>query len=153
MSIRPLIRQHVAQVLAAGHDIDQPRTADEFIAQHPVEVAEAASQLVRDAVTAAINHIVGERPEDTGQLALLAGLPSAIAVAPGVVRPIDRCTWADIEIGRRVRVQNIAHAEKWLMRYDADALRVRPFLEPHPERTVGDVRHLIEVDQAAEAAS
>lgn len=142
-SIRPAIRQYVSDLLRDGHDVVRHDAADQFISDHPDEIAGATEQLVRDAIAAAMRQLCSERPEDTGQLTLLPGLPAAVSIAPGVVRPLNRCTWADLEIGRSERVENIANAEKRLDEYDADAELLRPLLEGRPDLTVGDVRHLL----------
>lgn len=139
-SLRTTIRQYLGAELAAGNDIVRGAAADQFIADHPDEVAEHAAALIKRAVDSEIKALCNERPEDTGQVALFPGLPAAIVVADGVARPLNHCTWADLMVGRVERVENIAHAEKALERYDKDLDRVRPHLEPHPERTVADVR-------------
>lgn len=143
MSIRPLIRQRIAALFADGQDVERAKVTEQFIAEHPDEIAEHIDDFVRKTVNAEIKALCNEHPESVGQLALFPGLPAAIVIADGLARPLNRCTWDDLMIGRTERVENIAHAEKSLDRYDDELDRLRPHLESRPGRTVADVRHLL----------
>jgi hypothetical protein len=143
VSIRPLIREYLTDLLRDGQDIRNTETANAFIDSHPGEVEDHVAELIRRAVAAEIKALCSEHPESVGQIALFPGLPAAVVVEPGVARPLNRCTWADLLAGRTERVENIAHAEKALDRYDEDLDRLRPIMSRRPELTVADARHLL----------
>lgn len=143
MSIRRLIRGYLAELMEAGEDIVRGDATEQFIADHPDEIAQRVHEMVRTAVSAEIKDLCAEHPESIGQLALFPGLPAAVAIAPGVARPLNSCTWGDLQVGRTERVENIAHAEKALLRYDEELERLGPVLADSPARTVGDARHLL----------
>lgn len=146
MSIRPLIREHLVQLLVDGHDIVRSDAADQFIAEHPDEIEEHVGELIRRTVNAEIKALCNEHPDAVGQIELFPGLPAAVVIAPGVARPLNRCTWTDLLAGRTERVENIAHAEKALDRYDEDLDRLRPYMEARSELTVAEVRHMLAAD-------
>ncbi|MBA2558445.1 MAG: hypothetical protein H0V07_00895, partial [Propionibacteriales bacterium] len=129
MKIQSEVRTYLAEAIATGRDIVYADVADQFVTAHEDELMEHAADMVRAAVAAVLKNLCAERAEDNGQLSLLPGIPAAIAIAPGVVRPRERCNWADLQVGRVERVSNIAHAEKALDLYDKDLDRLRPHME------------------------
>lgn len=145
-SLRGLIRAFIVDKFSAGETLRTTEIAEEFVTGHCDEIADNADRMARQFVAAEIKRLAGARPDEDGQFSLFPGLPTALTISPGVVKPIDSCTWEDlIGPGRGERVENIANAEKALARYDEDCDLLRPHLAG-TDRTVGDVRHLIDRD-------
>lgn len=140
MKLRSEISTYLETLMRDGVDIIHAEAADQFVADHGDQLVEYVSQMVRNQVAQIMKGLCAQRPEDSGQLALLPGLPAAITVAPGVSRPLDACTWADLQIGRTERVENIAHAEKRLDEFDKELDKLAPHMAGDPEMTVADAR-------------
>lgn len=145
-SIRPAIRAYLGALMVSSEQIVMGEAADDFIAGHPDQVDQYAANLIRRAVQAELDALCAERVEDTGQLGLFPGIPAGIHIAPGIVKPRDRCTWADLQIGRRERVENIEHAAKKLDLYDEDLDALRPLMMDDPDLTLADARKRLEAN-------
>lgn len=148
MTLRATIRLYLTDLLSAGNVVIADAT-DAFIHSHADLINEHADRLVHAAIRAEFKNLCANRPEDEGQLALFAGLPAAIVIADGIAKPLNRCTWDDLQVGRRERVENIAHAEKSLEAYDRELDLLRPHLATSPDKTVGEVRGAIASESAA----
>lgn len=111
-----------------------------------------SSRLMREALHRLIKRELSQRTDgDEGEQPLPGlGLPSAIYV-PGsedyYVRA-DAATWGELVAGRRVRVDNITHAERRLTQYDDALDRLRPYMAAAPERSVAEALRAMQEDAA-----
>lgn len=134
------IDHYVDDLLASGEDIVHGEAADVFIAAHSDVIGEHVGDLVRREICAAIKKRSQAPAPPMGQGVLFAGLPAAVTIADGITRPIDRCTRADLALGRGVKVDNISAAIAALDAYDTDVARLIPFMGDD-ETTVGQIVH------------
>ncbi|MDR3080221.1 MAG: hypothetical protein LBV60_04705 [Streptomyces sp.] len=64
--------------------------------------------------------------------------------------PSHLACWDDIEAGHRVRVRALRRAEERLLAYEVTMDRLRPLMEPNPERTVEEA---VEIASARDPAT
>lgn len=119
MSTKPFnraLRAYVTGALSEPGEHSRADLAQAFIAANPDLAQVMVARLAERQVGSLIKEMCDAEPDDQ-QMSLFAGLPAAIAVAPGAVKAIAHCLPEDIEIGEQHRKDNIASAREALTRY------------------------------------
>lgn len=132
------LREYMATAMTHRDQLIVADIADEFIDAYPELVEMETRALVTRAVQSAMKDFCSLDDKGGNQPALFDGLPVGIVIAPGVIKPRGRCTWADLEIGRYERVSNIDHAKDRLTRYDAAMDRLRKLMVANPTLTADE---------------
>ncbi|MFD9948152.1 hypothetical protein ACFWYW_19775 [Nonomuraea sp. NPDC059023] len=138
-----MLREYMAKAMTHRDQLVVADIADEFIDAYPDLVEQATRSLVVRAVAAAMKEFCSQDDKGGDQPTLFDGLPVGIVIAPGVIKPRGRCTWADLQVGREERVANIGHAQDRLRRYDFALNRLRMPMQGDPSLTADDAAELL----------
>lgn len=133
--LQATVRRYCVGLLSGESAIVHRDAAREFIAEH--------AELIDTEMRSIVERFVVEAMKEQSQLAsdplaqgVLFDLPAAITTAPGVTKPLHACTWADLQAGRGLKVDNIDNAQAALDRYDSELRRLAPVMSERPGLTV-----------------
>lgn len=111
------LRAFAADRISAPGEHKRAEIADAFLDEHPDIAHEYLRELASKKVADLIKDLCDE--PDGDPLPIFAGIPAAIAIAPGVVKASANCTLDDLGAGLEYRRQNIRHAQQRFDRYAA----------------------------------
>lgn len=137
------LREYMATAMTTRDQLVVAEIADEFIDEYPELVEQEKRALVFRAVQSAMKDLCSLDDKGGDQPALFDGLPVGIAVAPGVIKPRNKCNWADLMVGRDERKANIGHARDRFKRYNDALRRLRPLMSVNPHLTVEQAAAMI----------
>lgn len=115
MSLRKKLREYAAEQIAQPGEHKKAEIASAFIDEHTDYIAEYTRELVERYIQGPIKELSDE-PQDN-PLPLFSGFPTAIAVAPGVVKAAINCNLDDLGAGLQYRSENVRHAQERLDAY------------------------------------
>lgn len=108
MSLRKKVREFAAELISGPGEHKKSEIAAQFLNEHGDYAAEYLRELAEMRVAELIKEMCDEQHKDA--LPMFAGLPAAIAVAPGVVKATANCTLDDLGAGLENRRQNLQRA-------------------------------------------
>lgn len=135
MSLRKLLRAYLADQLGVPGEHKKAELAAAFLDEHAAEAAAYLRELAERQVAELIKEFCDEPEQEP--LPMFAGFPSAIAVAPGVVKATRHCTLDDLGAGLAYRADNVLHAQRRLDEYRESMSRFE-LLRNSETETVGD---------------
>jgi hypothetical protein len=115
VSLRKKLREFAAEQIAQPGEHKKAEIASSFIDEHTDYIAEYTRELVERYIQGLIKELSDEPQGDP--LPLFSGFPTAIAVAPGVVKATTNCNLDDLGAGLQYRSENVRHAQDRLDAY------------------------------------
>lgn len=115
MSLRKKFREFAAEQIAQPGEHKKAEIASAFIDEHSEFIADYTRELLERYMTGLVKELSDEPQDDP--LPLFNGFPTAIAVAPGVVKATTNCNLDDLGAGLQYRSENVRHAQDRLDAY------------------------------------
>lgn len=115
MSLRKKLREYAAEQIGQPGEHKKAEIASAFIDEYGDFIAEYTRELVERYIQSLIKELSDEPQDDP--LPLFNGFPTAIAVAPGVVKATVNCNLDDLGAGLQYRAENIRHAQERMDAY------------------------------------
>ena len=134
-SFRKTLREYAAGQIAQPGEHKRQEIADQFLDDNPALAAQYMRELAARRVAELIKELCDEPENDP--LPMFSGFPRAIAIAPGVVKSAEHCTFDDLGAGLEYRRKN---ADDVMRKLDAyrDSMAVFVSLRSSETETVGE---------------